>query len=87
MAFEGMDIGAVRQLANLMRQKADEIDHIISQLTGSVNNTQWVGPDRDRFIQDWQSSHVPALKQVEGGLRDAATLADGNATQQEQASH
>lgn len=86
MAFEGMDIGAVRSLAQQMRAKADEIQQIAGQLTSALTGVQWVGPDRERFVNDWQGQHVTALSRVCEELRNAAQLADQNATQQEQAS-
>ena len=86
MAFEGMDIGAVRSLAQQMRAKADEIQQIAGQLTSALTGVQWVGPDRERFVNDWQGQHVTALNRVCEELRNAAQLADQNATQQELAS-
>jgi uncharacterized protein YukE len=85
--FTGMDIAAVRQLSQQMKSKAEEIRNLMNQLTGQLQNTQWVGPDRDRFANDWQSQHVAALNRVAQGLDDASQAASNNATQQEQASN
>lgn len=85
--FTGMDIPAVRQLATQMRSKAEEIRSLSQQLTGQLQNTQWVGADRDRFTNDWQSQHVASLNRVAEGLEAAAQAADQNAQQQEQASN
>lgn len=85
--FTGMDIPAVRQLANQMRAKADEIQSIQSQLTNQLNGTAWIGNDRERFVGDWQSQHVAALNNVMNAIRDAAQRADMNASEQEQASN
>jgi uncharacterized protein YukE len=85
--FTGMDIDAVKQLSQLMKTKAEEIRSISQSLTGQLQNTQWVGPDRERFTSDWQSTHVAALTRVVQGLEEAATAATNNATQQEQASN
>jgi uncharacterized protein YukE len=84
--FTGMDINAVRQLAAAMRQKADEIDSLRQQLTNQLNNTQWVGNDRNQFTSDWNGMYTSSLNQVAQGLRDAATRADQNAGEQETAS-
>ncbi len=56
--FTGMDIAGVRQLAQQMTQKADEIQQITTQLTQALNGAQWVGPDREKFVSDWQSQHA-----------------------------
>ena len=85
--FTGMDIAAVRQLSQQMNSKAEEIRSLMQQLTTQLQNTQWVGPDRDRFTNDWQSTHVAALNRVIQGLQDASTAATNNANQQEQASN
>ena len=85
--FTGMDIEAVRQLSAQMKAKGEEIRTLMNQLTTQLQNTQWVGPDRERFLSDWQSQHVAALTRVATGLDDASTAASQNATQQEQASN
>lgn len=89
MALTGMDIEAVQQLARLLQQKADEIEQqIMQQLNSQIQNSTsiWVGNDANQFRNDWQSSHVPALRQVAEGLKQAAQKATQNAQQQEQAS-
>lgn len=85
--FTGMDIAGVRNLANQMRSKAEEIESLMTQLTSQLNSTQWVGNDRQQFEGDWSSQHCTALRNVAGALRDAATRADNNATQQENTSN
>lgn len=85
--FTGMDIPQVRNLANTMRSKADEIEGIMNQLTNQLGQAQWVGPDRQRFEGDWSGQYCTSLRNVAQGLRDAATNADSNAAQQEQASN
>ncbi len=85
--FTGMDIPGVRQLAQGMKSKAEEIRSVMQQLTGQLQNTQWVGPDRERFSNDWQSQHVAALNRVIQGLEEASQRAIQNATEQEQASN
>ena len=85
--FTGMDIQAVRQLSQQMKSKAEEIRSLMQQLTSQLQNTQWVGPDREKFTSDWQGQHVAALNRVIQGLEDASTAASNNANQQEQASN
>ncbi|MFT3852171.1 MAG: WXG100 family type VII secretion target [Ilumatobacteraceae bacterium] len=84
--FTGMDIAGVRQLSQLLNSKADEIDQIRSQLTSSLNGTQWVGNDRNQFTNDWQGQYTNALNTVVQGLRDASQRASRNADEQETAS-
>lgn len=84
--FTGMDIAAVRQLSQQLTRSAGDIRQISQQLTGQLQNTQWVGPDQQRFTSDWQGQHVQALNQVVLALEEAGRLANQNADQQEQAS-
>ena len=85
--FTGMDIGAVRTLSQQLTAKAGEIRTLMQQLTSQLNNTQWVGADRERFVGDWQSQHCTALNNVIQGMEDAATRASKNADDQEATSN
>ncbi|MDI9628465.1 MAG: hypothetical protein QM286_07960 [Acidobacteriota bacterium] len=86
MAFIGMDIEAVRQLATQMDNKASDIDNIMSTLNNLLNNTEWVGTDATNFRNDWSSTHMTNLRNVSNALKNAATAARTNASEQEQAS-
>jgi uncharacterized protein YukE len=85
--FTGMDIQAVRQLSSQLKAKADDIRSIMQQLGSQLQNTPWVGPDRERFLGEWQSNHVSALNNVINGLEAASNAATQNAAQQESASN
>ncbi len=86
MAIIGMDIEAVRQLAGQMDAQAEQIAQLEAGLTQAIESTEWVGPDRDRFVGDWQGNHAAQLRAVAQSLRDAATAARNNAQQQADAS-
>lgn len=84
--FSGMDIGQIRALAVRMRSEASTIDAAIQRLTGRLTGVEWRGPDRERFIDEWQSRHVAALRRVVDGLESAAAQATEYANRQEWAS-
>jgi uncharacterized protein YukE len=86
MAFVGMVIEEVEQLAAQMDQHASDIMNIVARLTSTLEGAHWVGTDREGFVSQWQGSHVPALNNVANGLNDAANKARQNAQQQQQAS-
>lgn len=86
MAFVGMDIEAVRQLATQMDSKASEIDNIASTLNSLLGNTEWIGTDATNFRNDWSSIHMTNLRNVSQALKDAAVAARSNATEQDSAS-
>ena len=82
----GMDVQGVRSLAQLMNQRADEIQQFAAQLTQSLDGAQWVGPDREQFVADWKSHHMASIHAVVEALKHAAQMASQNAQQQEDAS-
>ncbi|HEU5332743.1 MAG TPA: WXG100 family type VII secretion target [Actinocrinis sp.] len=86
MGMYGMDIDAVRSFAKQLDSKADEIEQIINALTSGLGSVQWEGPDASGFRQDWETCHRSQLKNVADALRQTATTANNNATQQEQTS-
>jgi len=86
MSFTGMDVAAVRALASQMTNSASEIQQLANQLTSQLQMASWVGPDRERFVSDWQSTHVVQLNQVVNALHEAAQRANQNAQEQETAS-
>lgn len=87
MAVWGQDIGEVRQLANQLTTKAEEIQGIMTQLNTRINQVHWTGPDADKFKSDWNGQHVSQLKTVISALRDAGQRAQRNASEQEQTSN
>lgn len=86
MAFVGMDIEAVRQLATQMNNKATVIDNLASTLNNMLNNTEWTGSDATNFRSNWSSTHMTSLRNVSQALKDAAAAARTNATEQDTAS-
>jgi uncharacterized protein YukE len=79
----GMDVGAVRQLAAQMGQRADEIDQLSAALTAALDGAAWLGPDAEQFRGDWSGQYVAQLKAVAQALREAAQRANTNAQEQE----
>ena len=82
----GMDIGQVRQLAAEMQKAAEEIRQVGARVTSRLQATPWLGPDQQRFEQDWQGRMLQQLNQIATALGEAAQTATRNATEQEQAS-
>ena len=87
MAFIGMDVEAVRQLATQMDSKATDIDTIMNTLNSTLGNTEWLGTDATNFRNDWSTVHMVNLRNVANALRNAATAARTNATEQDNASN
>jgi uncharacterized protein YukE len=86
-SYLGLDPQAVRSLASQLTNAAGEIKNVTGQLTNALQNTPWTGPDREQFVNDWQSNHVSQLTNVANALEAAAQHATANAQQQENASN
>lgn len=86
MAFFGMDIQQVRNLANQLEQKAQTIDDLIRAITSQLSSTDWKGPDADKFRNDWNGTLTSQLRNVARQLRATKDRANRNAQEQENAS-
>lgn len=86
MAVSGMDIEAVRTLAQQFSTKSDEITNIATQLSSQLHQVTWEGADAQRFKSDWEGQYQTALRQVADALKHASTAATSNANQQAEAS-
>lgn len=84
--FTGMDIAQVRALAARMRDEAADIEATIQRLTARLGAAEWRGPDRERFMGEWQQRHATALRRVADGLQRASAEATEYAKRQEWAS-
>jgi uncharacterized protein YukE len=87
MTMKGMDVEEVRHLAQAMHQASSELTTLVAGLTQKVQSAHWVGPDRERFVADWNSHHASALKSVAQALQDTSTRANQDAQQQDEASN
>ena len=87
MVMTGMDIIEVRSLAQQLNNASQEIQQLAQQLTTRLQNTPWVGADRERFVSDWESQHRQGLQQVVSALQHASQLATQNASEQENVSN
>ncbi len=81
----GMDIAQVRALARSLAAEADDIWAEVMRLTARLRDVNWVGPDRDRFVGEWEG-HVAGLRRGADGLHDASERARRYADMQEWAS-
>jgi len=82
----GMETEQVRQLARQLDGRADEIERMLRSTTARLSGLPWVGADRERFLNTWNSTHAAKLHAVAKGLRDAAERARFNAAEQDRVS-
>ncbi len=86
MAMVGADIAALRGFARALVDRRSKISATVDQLTVTIEALNWVGKDRDRFVQDWNQIHRPGLMQILADLQDNSTKIYRYASNQEAAS-
>lgn len=84
--LSGMDITQIRSLAQTMVRGCLDIRGLVRELTAEVESAPWRGPDRDRFVQQWNTYHAVHLGRVADGLENASNQATAHARRQEEAS-
>lgn len=87
MAIWGADVEQLRGLGGKLQAGAEVILEQRSQLNAALNQTDWKGPDADKFRDEWTSQHAGNLQKVADALREASNDAKRNAEQQSQASN
>src|SRR5215510_8395426 len=88
MAFRGMDVGAVRHLADQMDAQARAVSSVVSLVDSAVNalGELWRGADLDSFGHLWQASHRPNASAVAADLHSWVTWLRNEAADQERIS-
>ena len=85
MALVGGDAPALFGFANELRRRRSSIEQTTRRLGALVASANWRGPDRERFLQEWNGTHVPALVAIGQDLGEAASRVAYHAQMQEQA--
>lgn len=88
MPYEGMDVDAVRVVAQRLTASAGQLDSIIGTIEGLVAQAfgAWDGQDVHDFQGWWTSQHRPKLQGLHQDLVGAATRLGQQMAQQEQVS-
>jgi hypothetical protein len=86
MAMIGGDASALFNFAMQLRERRRNIERAANRLGGLVRAAEWVGPDRERFLSEWNERHAPALMGVCADLDGGAQQVTGFARAQEEAS-
>ncbi len=86
MAIWGADVAQLKTLGTKLQAGSQEIDNQKAMLTKVLAGTQWMGPDAEKFRNEWNGEHVAALTRVSQALQQASQQASRNAADQESAS-
>ncbi len=76
MAEIGGEIAQLRALKTTFDREAETVQTLAARLRSEVGQTWWKGPAADSFHDAWNSQFEPALRQLEGALRDASSEID-----------
>ncbi len=87
MAIWGADVEQLRTLGNKLDSGATEIETQRNKLSAALEQTDWRGPDADKFKELWRGEHTSLLNRVADALREAGNKAKRNAEEQSTASH
>ena len=86
MALIGADTDQLRQLSRTFTHAADRLEGMGSEVTGRLASASWAGPDADRYRSQWHGESLSLVRSVVGALRNASSVIDRNAAEQDQAS-
>lgn len=81
-----MNVAEVRQLGQTLQQGADRLRAVVSTVDGRVSYSSWVGPQAERFRQEFWPARRSQLLQAAEALQGLARSASNNADEQERAS-
>ena len=85
-AMIGADPEALDQLAGSFERQARFLDATAQRVRSQIHASPWQGGAANRFRADWDSTHMPRLRQTAGSLRTAATHLRRQAQEQRNAS-
>jgi uncharacterized protein YukE len=74
MSMYGANPEQLAALGRSLKQQISSIEGVISAVTSALGGTMWVGPARDQFEGDWNTSFRNAL----GKLNQAFDAAGGD---------
>jgi hypothetical protein len=86
MSFLGLDVIAIKALARQLEASSSEVDVLSRELTAALGNVDWFGPDQQKFVSEWNSTHRATLQRVRELLATASNIALQNAKDQERKS-
>ena len=86
MAFLGLDVIAIKLLSRQLDTQSKEIESMAKELSSALEGTAWIGPDQQKFLEEWNSTHRPNLIRGHVLLATTSRLANENAVAQERKS-
>lgn len=86
MSLLGADVAALFGFAAELLGRKRKLRTTVQKLGRLVEAAEWVGPDREAFLEAWNNQHVPNLMNVVEELDECAIKVRNHAELQEQTS-
>lgn len=87
MAFKGMDPDEGREVASEIQQAGEKILEFFDQATSTVTSVEWIGPDYDAYVEDWNGFVSGALNGLIEALNAKSNELQTHADQQDSTSN
>jgi hypothetical protein len=71
MSMIGADVEQLAALGRTLTSQIQQINTVMSTVSGALGNTLWKGPARDQFEADWSGSFVKALTSLNDAFGQA----------------
>ncbi|MGP9539765.1 WXG100 family type VII secretion target [Brachybacterium sp. AOP43-C2-M15] len=83
---KGMTPESVEQMAQQIQDSSDRVQQTFQQVSSRVQEFDWTGEDRDRFVSEFSDTLGQLVQQVVQQLGDFSERGTRNAQQQREAS-
>lgn len=83
---KGMNPEAVEQMAQQITDAADRANEVYQRVLSRVQELDWTGEDRDRYVSEFESTVGQAVQQLVQQAGDLSERATRNAAEQREAS-
>jgi hypothetical protein len=64
MTMYGANPEQLSSLGRSLQHQISSIEGVVSAVSGALGGTTWMGPARDRFEQDWNTTFRTALQRL-----------------------
>lgn len=88
MARMGMDVDQITAAGNALKQRAADIDTLVTKIDGIVRSMPgiWDGPDAQQFVNEWWPEHKKTLVAASSHVAGLGQSALNNASEQREVS-
>ena len=73
MSMYGANPEQLASLGRSLKQQITSIESVMSTVSSALSGTTWVGPARDQFESDWNTSFRTALNKLNQAFDAAGT--------------